>query len=211
MPAGTSWGIDVAAGRTWNVVAAPLGFDPRRTFRVVGAHLDTVPQAPGAEDNASGVAVMLELARMAAERPPRIPVVFVAFGAEEPRGDGDDMHHFGSRAMVARLESSWRQNLGAMLSLDRVGVGTVVPVASGGLQPPSVRGRLVRTARELGIETTVGLNQSSDHWSFDKAGFRSARLGSTPFAGYHSAADVPSVVSIDQLRRVGMLAWAWLN
>jgi Zn-dependent M28 family amino/carboxypeptidase len=209
-PAGNSWGVDVPAGRTWNVVATPPDFDPSQPFRIVGAHLDTVPQAPGAEDNASGVAVMLELARLASLERPRIPVVFVAFGAEEPRGDGDDMHHFGSRAMVARLSPQWRESMSAMLSLDRVGVGTVVPVCSGGLEPPTVRGGLLRAADRAGIEAEACLNQSSDHWSFDKAGLPAARIGSTPYAAYHSEADLPPVVNPAQLRRVGTVAWTWL-
>ena len=57
----------VPAGRTPNVIASPPGFDDEAPHRIVGAHLDTVPQAPGAEDNASGVAVMLELARVHAD------------------------------------------------------------------------------------------------------------------------------------------------
>ena len=213
VPAGTSWGVAVPAGRTWNVIATPPGFDPSQRFRIVGAHLDTVPQAPGGEDNASGVAVMLELARLASLREPRIPVVFVAFGAEEPRGEGDALHHFGSQAMVARLSPEWRGNVRAMVSLDRVGVGAagVVPVSSGGLEPPSVRGALIRTASELGIRVDAQLNQSSDHWSFDKHGFRAARVGSTPYAEYHSAVDVPRVVEEAQLQRVGRLMWAWLT
>jgi Zn-dependent M28 family amino/carboxypeptidase len=86
-----------------------------------------VPQAPGAEDNASGVAVLLELAWMAAREEPRLPVVFVAFAAEEPRGDGDAMHHFGSRVYVNRMPARERRALRGMVSLDRVGVGQVVP------------------------------------------------------------------------------------
>jgi hypothetical protein len=38
-----------------------------------------------------------------------------------------------------------------------------------------------------------------------------ARLGSTSYAAYHSADDVPSVVSRAQLARTGRLAWAWLR
>ncbi len=211
VPAGNSWGVDVPAGRTWNVVATPVGFDGSRPFRIVGAHLDTVPHAPGAEDNASGVAVMLELARLGALDPLRTPVVFVAFGAEEPRGDGDDLHHFGSQVMVQRLVPQWRRSLEAMLSLDRVGVGRVVPVCSGGLEPPTVRAALIRTADTLSIAAAPCLNQSSDHWSFDQAGFPAARIGSTPYAEYHSEADRPRVVSPAQLRRVGQVAWAWLS
>jgi len=90
VPAGDSWGVPVAAGTSLNLVATPPGFDPGSPHRVVGAHLDTVAVAPGAEDNASGVAVLLELARLASSVGTRLPAVLVAFGGEEPRGPGDD-------------------------------------------------------------------------------------------------------------------------
>ncbi len=64
VPAGDSWGVPVEAGRSANVVATPADFDPGSPYVLVGAHLDTVAVAPGAEDNASGVAVLLELARV---------------------------------------------------------------------------------------------------------------------------------------------------
>lgn len=212
VPSGVSWGVPVDAGRTVNVVAQPAGFRPADPHLLVGAHLDTVPQAPGAEDNASGVAVMLELARLAARDGTRLPVVFVAFGAEEPRGDGDALHHFGSKAYVDRMSPAQRRGLRAMVSLDRVGVGSVVPVCTGGRSPPRVRAMLVTAAEREGIPVqTCADNTSSDHWSFEKAGEPVARLGSTPFAGYHSAADVPSVVDPAQLGRVGRLAWSWLS
>ena len=51
---------------------------------VVGAHYDTVTGSPGADDNASGIAGLLELARLASEKPFRRPVRFVAFSLEEP-------------------------------------------------------------------------------------------------------------------------------
>jgi Peptidase family M28 len=211
VPEGVSWGVPVEAGRTSNVLAATADLRPGRPYVIVGAHLDTVPQAPGAEDNASGISVLLELARMAAAEPTRYPVLFVAFGGEEPRGDGDDDHHFGSRAFVARMTGPERQQLRGMVSLDRVGVGRVVPVCSGGLEPPTVRRALLRTARRIDVPAEPCENQASDHWSFDKAGLPAARIGSTPYAEYHSSADRPGVVNPAQLDRVGRLMWAWLR
>ncbi len=212
VPAGVSWGVPVPAGRTWNVVATPRSFRPSRRHLLVGAHLDTVPQAPGAEDNASGVAVLLELARMAVHERPRLPVVFVAFAAEEPRGDGDAMHHFGSRVYENRMSAPERRSLRGMVSLDRVGVGRVVPVCTGGVSPLTVRSQLVRAADEAGVPVqTCSDNAASDHWSFELAGEAAARLGSTPYAGYHSPGDVPSVVSPAQLARTGRVAWEWLS
>jgi aminopeptidase YwaD len=212
VPAGDSWGVPVGAGRSVNVVATPPGFDASRPHRLVGAHLDTVAVAPGAEDNASGVAVVLELARLARSAELGTPTVFVAFGGEEPVGDGDALHHFGSKRYVATMTRPQRRALRAMAAFDRVGVGRVVPVCTGPLSPDTVQRQVLRTARRLGVPTTAcGDNTTSDHWSFEKAGYPVVRFGSTPFAGYHSAGDVPGVVAPGQLARTGRVAWAWLR
>jgi Zn-dependent M28 family amino/carboxypeptidase len=212
VPAGNSWGVPVRAGRSANVIAHPVGFDPGDSeYVLVGAHLDTVAVAPGAEDNASGVAVLLELARVASQERTRLPVVFVAFGAEEPVGSGDDLHHFGSKHYVREMTASERRNLRAMVSLDRVGVGKHVPVCTGPISPPRVRDAMLDLAREAGIPAAPCELTTSDHWSFEKAGHVVARLGSTPYAAYHSADDLPTVVDRSQLGRVGRLTWAWLR
>ena len=179
-------GVPVEAGRSSNVVATPGDFDPAAPYVLVGAHLDTVAVAPGAEDNASGISVLLELARVLAGSG---QVVLVAFGGEEPRGPGE-LHHFGSKAYVARLGDAG-QHLRAMVSLDRVGVGSVVPLSSVDGTPAELRNRLADVADSIGIRTVSELDAASDHESFADAGFLAARIGSTPYAGYHSAADVP--------------------
>lgn len=211
-PAGVSWGVRVPAGATLNVVATPPDLAPGAEHILVGAHLDTVPQAPGAEDNASGVAVLLELARMAAQHPRalRLPVIFVAFGAEEPRAPGDSGHHYGSRHYVEEMSQAARGALQAMVSLDRVGVGARMPVCNGGRGDRGVVRELLAAARRIDVEAQACTNRASDHWSFEKAGFPVARLGSTPYAAYHSARDIPAVIRRDQLDRAGRLAWAWL-
>lgn len=214
VPAGSSWGVPVDAGTSVNVVATPRDFDPIRSWRLVGAHLDSVAVAPGAEDNASGVAVLLELARLAAEQETALPTVFVAYGAEEPVGDGEALHHFGSRLHVDRLPGPQREALRAMVSLDRVGVGAeaVVPICTGGISPTSVRDDLLALARRLDVETSACTdNTTSDHWSYEQEGLTVARIGSTEYAAYHSEADIPSVVSPAQLGRVGRIMWVWLQ
>jgi Zn-dependent M28 family amino/carboxypeptidase len=213
VPAGVSWGVPVPAGRSTNVVATRPSFDPAEPHLVVGAHLDTVPQAPGAEDNASGIGVMLAVAEAASMRGTRLPVVFVAFGAEEPRGPSDDDHHYGSRRYVASLGAAERAAVRGMVSLDRVGVGARVPVGSAGSAGAAdpVQRALLSAGRRAGVPTLAeGGQRSSDHWSFVRAGLPGARLGSTPYAAYHSARDVPAVVSPAQLERVGRPVLAWL-
>lgn len=209
VPAGNSWGVPVRAGTTWNLIATKPGFDPTAPHRIVGAHLDTVPQAPGAEDNASGIAVLLGTAESLPA--PKLPTAFIAFGAEEPRGDGDNRHHYGSRAYVASLPAAQRRALRGMVSLDRVGVGSVVPVCTATAGQVTLQREVRAAAARARVPTRSCVNRSSDHWSFVRSGMPGVRLGSTPYAEYHSARDLPPVVQAAQLGRMGRVLAGWLQ
>jgi Zn-dependent M28 family amino/carboxypeptidase len=75
------------AGATYhNVVATLTGTRPEQPRLLVGAHYDTVAGTPGADDNASGVAAMLEAARLLAAEPLEATVEFAGFTLEEPQG-----------------------------------------------------------------------------------------------------------------------------
>jgi hypothetical protein len=69
-------------GQYKNVVALPR-CEAGQPLIWVGAHYDSVPDCPGADDNASGLAVMLDCARALAHSNARLPVAFIAFNAEE--------------------------------------------------------------------------------------------------------------------------------
>ncbi|WP_426244325.1 M28 family metallopeptidase [Nocardioides sp. LHG3406-4] len=209
-PGGVSWGVPVDAGASANVIASSPDYAPDRPHLVVGAHLDTVPQAPGAEDNASGIGVLLGVAKAIRERPTRLPVVLVAFGAEEPRGAGDAHHHYGSRAYVAAHTGRERRAVRGMVSLDRVGVGAVMPLGSAVEGPDRPADVVAQAAQRAGVPIVRDSNRSSDHWSFVRSGMPGVRLGSTSYAAYHSASDVPGVVDDRQLRRAGRVVLAWL-
>ncbi len=171
---------------------------------VVGAHLDTVAQAPGAEDNASGVGVMLAAARGGGEPPD--PAPGRVRGVRRRGAPGTDRRRPPLRVADlrrGRCRPRQRRAVRGMVSLDRVGVGDVVPVGSAADTDP-VQRSLLSAARSLGVPAVADPDQrSSDHWSFVRAGLPGARLGSTPYAGYHSPADVPAVVQPAQLERVG--------
>lgn len=210
-PGGEYEGVAIEAGPSVNVIATRGDVRPGRPWLAVGAHLDTVAGAPGAEDNGSGVGVVLAVAEAIAERRTRLPVVLVAFGSEEPRGPSDDDHHYGSRAYVASLTPAERRSLRGMVSLDRVGVGAALPIGSAA-EPSPLRAELVRAAERAGVATLVETGQkSSDHWSFVRDGLSGVRLGSTPYAAYHSPSDVPSVVDRDQLARTARTVMSWLR
>lgn len=80
---------------------------------LIGAHYDAVPGSPGADDNASGVAAMLELAREFATHPPLSPIRFVAFDMEE-------YGLLGSEAYAKQLKQQG-QKLRLMFSLEMLG------------------------------------------------------------------------------------------
>lgn len=211
-PAGYSWNAPVEAGPSVNLIATQGELEPGAPWLAVGAHLDTVPLAPGAEDNASGIGVLLAVAEALQDTRSRLPVVLIAFGSEEPRGEGDAHHHYGSRAYVASLTPPQRQSLRGMVSMDRVGVGDVLPVGTPADEPTALTDALVAAARRAGVETVLDTGQaSSDHWSFVREGLPGARLGGTSYAGYHDAADLPSVVNRAQLERTARTVLAWLR
>ncbi|MBE9136517.1 M28 family peptidase [Nodosilinea sp. LEGE 07088] len=89
------------------------GQDPQRPPMLVGAHYDSVLGSPGADDNATGVAVLLELARAFAHQPGLSPVRLVAFDLEESG-------LVGSRRYAEELHQNG-DALGLMISLEMLG------------------------------------------------------------------------------------------
>jgi hypothetical protein len=101
-----------------NVLAAHPAAMGASVYYVVGAHYDTIPDTPGADDNASAVAVMLELAKRVRHDRLKAPVLFAAFTLEEPPAYLTD--HQGSRIFVRGCRTSGDRVLGAII-LEMVG------------------------------------------------------------------------------------------
>ncbi len=157
-------------GRTRNVLA-DLGPSGGRVV-MAGAHLDSVPGGPGINDNGSGVATLLEVARTFGPRPPgRVRLAF--WGAEE---EG----LIGSRRYVRELSDDERHAISAYLNLDMVGSpNAVAAVYSDG---DEALGRLLRRlhpGRERGVLT----GNRSDHSAFEGARVR--------VSGLYTGADEP--------------------
>ncbi|MBF5041604.1 M28 family peptidase [Aggregicoccus sp. 17bor-14] len=104
-------------GDTFHNVVASFGPETGERL-VVGAHYDAVQGTPGADDNASGVAGLLELAQLLGKRPPTMRVDLVAFVLEEPP-------FFGSQNMGSAVHARGLKKAGvkvrAMLSLEMLG------------------------------------------------------------------------------------------
>src|SRR6516165_9556970 len=86
---------DVSGIRCANLIATRGGRTRRNEILLLGAHYDSVVGSPGANDNASGVAALLETSRMFQAIKPALTVRFVAFVNEEPPFFGTDQQ--GSR------------------------------------------------------------------------------------------------------------------
>ncbi|MBX3237565.1 MAG: M28 family peptidase [Nitrospiraceae bacterium] len=92
-----------------NIVAElPAAVRPSGPPLLVGAHYDTVPGSPGADDNASALAVLLESASVLSREPMGRPIRWIAFCLEE-----EDL--IGSRAYAAALKRAHEQLAGAII------------------------------------------------------------------------------------------------
>ncbi|MFN8638420.1 MAG: M20/M25/M40 family metallo-hydrolase [Dehalococcoidia bacterium] len=146
-----------------NVVGQPSN-EPCTAY--VGAHYDSVPRAPGANDNASGTAGMLELARTQRAA----GLCFVAFGSEE-------VGLFGSQAFV---QAHGTQGVRYMLNLDMIGVlDHPEVVASDEASSRTLADRASKAAGAVGVVMPRGAFPqfaSSDHATFTKAGIPAVTL-----------------------------------
>ncbi len=151
---------------------------------------------PGADDNASGTAAVLELARRFADRGARRSILFVDFDAEE-------QGLVGSRAFIRQTPVP-RAAMTFMLNLDVVGRlrGGHLTIESAGMGRRE-RAIFDSTARAFDIDPEfVPSDGRSDQDSFEAGGIAAAQLFTGYHPDYHTAWDVPRRINIDGLARV---------
>jgi hypothetical protein len=141
---------------------------------VVGAHYDTVPGTPGADDNASAVAGVLELARLHKGNPNRRHLIFVAFVNEEPPCFGS--HNMGSMVYAKHLKDR-KVPVDVMIALEMIGYFRKEPIQQYPL--PFMRFLYPKVADFIGV---VGNFHSSKYVSLLKKGIKK-----------HSSIDVRSL------------------
>ena len=227
-----------------NVIGVLAGADPtlRNEAVVIGAHMDHLGKVgetiyPGADDNASGVAALLEIAKAfaaAPERPKRTLVFAFWTGEEEGK--------FGSGYWVRH--PLWPLNrTAAYLNLDMIGhpwsaeeirklvtdshlpdgeafLAKVKPadfVEPGlPLDAPAIAAALRRAAGMTGLalhlDHTDGTHGGSDYRDFARAGVPFVRFFGNFFPAYHEPGDTPETLDATQVQRVARLALAtaWL-
>ena len=159
-------------GRSRNVVG--IHDTPAQCLVVLVAHTDSVPPAPGADDNASGVGTLVALAPRLRAIEPACDVWLIATGAEERPYTGQP-DHLGALAAVPRVRRR-RADLRFVLSLDEVGRGSTFHLRSRANRP-RVEGRIVRAGRGAVRWVADSGTGNSDHREFALAGLPAAKLG----------------------------------
>lgn len=188
-------------GSSRNVVAMPS--TPVRA--VVVAHIDGVAGTVAANDNASGVAALVEAARAFS---PRDGVLFAALGAEERVMTGSRLH-LGSARLVRGFSAQGKRRIRVALSLDMVGVGPRLLVRGLERSPNrSARAALERgRARGLAVAYRQDSGQS-DHAELTRAGIPAAWVMWHWDPCWHRACDEPQRVSAAKLQAAAGLAVA---
>jgi hypothetical protein len=179
-------------GRSQNV----LGIRDGRSdcLRVLMAHIDSVPPAPGANDNASGVGALVALAAAVGAGPqPPCDTWFVATGSEERPYTGQS-DHLGALALARRLRSYGRaRDVRFGLSLDEVGRGSSFWLRSPARAPRSgVERSLLAAARRASVDVRWvrdGADSNSDHRELEHAGMPAMKLGVPDDSCRHTACD----------------------
>jgi hypothetical protein len=221
----TVWGRVVK-----NLVAELPGTSHHTEVIVIGGHYDSVPGCPGANDNATGVAAMLELARMLAGQLLARTVRFVAFVNEEPPFFSTANMGSWQYAQQARANN---ERIVAMLSLETIGyysdapgsqqypfpfglfyprvgnfIGFVGNTASRRLVHRSIAAFRRHTAFPSEGTAAPGWLQGvgwSDHWAFWQHGYAAIMITDTAlfrYAPYHTAMDTPEQIDYAKTARV---------
>ena len=197
---------------TWNIIARRKHNVCKHRFRiVVGAHYDSTFKdrgSPGANDNASGVAIILEVARVLANVEFPFEIEFVAFGGEESVDGNLNHHHYGSRFYVQQYLANRLKELRivGMISVDMIGVGSEFYARTLGLADPYLVNKVLKSSRELGIPMRKKVGGPwSDHEPFEKVGIPSVWIHRRPDPNYHTRDDRPEKVRLPHLRDTGLV------
>ncbi len=187
-----------------NVLGVLPGSDPvyGDEVIVIGAHYDHLGREPdgeimgGANDNASGVATMLEIARVWQELDyaPARSVLFAAW-------DGEEISLSGARHYVENPTFSLTRTV-AMLNLDMVSAGDVLRIDGEG----AVADQLLVSAEIYGVTTTHTFEGSSDYRAFYEVGIPAAMPIWWPDSVYHTPDDTLDVIDPHKLKVTGALS-----
>lgn len=187
-----------------NVIGMIPGTKADETL-LIGGHLDHIGEAPeggyfpGALDNASGTAMMLELARLCAgqDTPPEKTLIFAAWNAEENGLNGSE--YYVAHPLVPLAETE-------VINLDMVGgIGTdTIQVGQGNNESQVLASRIDQIAEDLGLQVERVPLDGSDHVSFANTGNRAVMIHQGEKYLHQQKDDLGNIVP-DNIRKAGVL------
>ncbi len=222
--------VETPTGTWYNIEVSAPGSDPEGPYTVFAAHYDSCLTTPGADDNASGVAGLLEMARLLHEQPPESHVKLVFLANEEPphfktatmgsvvyaraaKARGDAITLMYSLEMIGYFDTEpHSQHYPALLSSFYPDRGDFIAFVST-IKYRSETRAAVKYMREVahlpiegfaGPEFTPGID-FSDHWSFWKAGYPAILVTDTSFfrtPHYHQPTDTPDTLDYARLTQL---------
>jgi Zn-dependent M28 family amino/carboxypeptidase len=214
-----------------NIIAELTGGASPEELLIIGAHYDTVRTTPGADDNASGVAGLLGIARALADAQMSRTIRFVAFALEEP-----PVYRTKNMAsyQYARSLNEKREKVAGMICLEMIGffcdregcqhypfplMNRVFPRTGnfialvGNRRSKAFTDRIAQSfikATDLPLVTlnapaiVIGID-FSDHWSFGKFGYQALMVTDTAFyrnPHYHAPTDIPETLDYERMAKV---------
>ena len=221
---------DVSGVCCLNLEITRSGHARQREILLIGAHYDTVPGSPGANDNGSGVAALLEISRLFASVEPALTVRFVAFVNEEApfftsrqqgsmvyaeaaRRRGDDIRLMASIETIGSYCSEpGSQNYPPLFNLIYPDRANFIGFVSNFRSRAAMR-RLAAAFRansDFPLQTAATFQSVpgvswSDHRSFWSQGYRAMMVTDTAFyryRHYHTPGDTPDKIAYPELAQV---------
>lgn len=152
-----------------NIIGTRQGQSEDYTI-VIAAHYDSAEGTVGADDDASGVGVALELARVLAASQLKPTIQFVFFGANFPGSADMNERLVGSRHYVELLDSMERKDIVGVIDIDCVGQGQVLALKTQGTGLQRLKDKLQTFASKNKINVvTLNSSQDSDNIPFEDA------------------------------------------
>lgn len=200
-----------------NIIAS-FGNQKRRIL--LAAHWDTRPCADqdpdpkgrnrpilGANDGASGVAVLLEVARILRSHPPKIGVDIVLFDGEDSGRDGyPEEFCQGSKYFAQKMGADYNPEFGILLDMIGDRDLTVYVEGYSARYAPDIVDKIWSAAEELGIaefNRRIGYEVVDDHLPLLKAGIKCVDLIDFDYPYWHTLEDTPDKCSPESLEKVG--------
>ena len=168
---------------------------------VIGAHYDG-PDTPAANDNASGTAAMLEIARVLSREKLDCNIKFIGFGAEV-------LGAVGSYKYVGSLSDDEINDTIAMINMDTIGAGDTVGVMTIDEDADQPVADLAETyLKKSGLKYAVSTSYSSDHAAFAEAGIPSVYLNYGAEAYSYTDEDISDNINKQNLYNIASLVKA---